>query len=354
MNSMPTIATMHKAFASKDSAYDGIFFTAVKTTGIFCRPTCRAKPAKPENLEFFSSADEAVRNGYRPCKLCRPTENSAQPPLVRRLMELAEQEPEKKWTESELAAVGITASVASRQFRAYCNMTFAAYQRSRRIGLAAAEIRSGTSAIVAQTAAGFESASGFRDALTRMFGESSGDVRQTTMLIARWISTPLGPMLAIAADEGLVALDFLDRKGMTGAIERLRRRFGRNKIPAVIAPGNHPHLTAIDRELEEYFAGLRQTFNVPLSPAGTAFERRAWKALSEIPYGQTLSYGQQAVAMGSNAVRAVGRANGMNYLSIVIPCHRVIGSDGKLTGYGGGLARKAWLLDHERRHRQHL
>ncbi len=341
---------MQKAFANKDASYDGIFFAAVKTTGIFCRPTCRAKPARPENLEFFTSPGEAIRHGYRACKLCRPMESTAQPPLVRRLMELAEKEPERKWTERELADLGIAASVARRQFKAYCNMTFSAYQRSRRLGLAAAEIRSGKLQIDAQTRAGFESGSGFRQALARMFGDSSSRVRQTTVLTARWLTTPLGPMLAVAADEGLVALDFLDRKGMPAAIDRLRQRFGRTKAPAVITPGEHPYLAAIDRELAEYFAGTRQTFSVPISPRGSDFERRAWKVLTGVPYGTTFSYGQQARAMGTAAIRAVGRANGMNYLAIVIPCHRVIGADGKLTGYGGGLARKAWLLGHEKKH----
>ncbi len=341
---------MQKAFAIKDSAFDGIFLVGVKTTGIYCRPTCRAKPAKPENLKFFATGGEALRQGYRACKLCRPDDTSGQPPLVRRLMELVEQQPQKKWTETELANHGIGAAVARRQFKAYCNMTFAAYQRSRRLGAAAAEMQSGSLQVDAQTGAGFESGSGFREALTKLFGDSSDGVRQSQVLIARWLSTPLGAMIAIASDDGLVALDFLDRKGMAGAIERLRQRFGRRGTSAVITPGDHPHLTAIDQQLREYFAGSRQTFDVPLAPTGSEFQRRAWNALIEIPYGQTRSYGEQARAMATTALRGVGRANGMNYLAIIIPCHRVIGANGKLTGYGGGLARKQWLLDHERKH----
>ena len=266
-------------------------------------------------------------------------------------MELAEQEPQKKWTEKELADRGIGAAVARRQFKARCNMTFAAYQRSRRLGAAAAEMKSGALQADALTGSGFESGSGFRDALTRLFGDSSTGVHQAEILTARWLGTPLGAMLAIASDEGLVALDFLDRKGMTGAIERLRQRFGKRGVSAVITPGDHPHLSAIDQQLREYFAGTRRAFDVPLVPLGSDFQRQAWKSLIEIPYGQTRSYGEQARAMNSTAFRGVGRANGMNYLAIIIPCHRVIGANGKLTGYGGGLARKQWLLEHEQKHR---
>jgi AraC family transcriptional regulator, regulatory protein of adaptative response / methylated-DNA-[protein]-cysteine methyltransferase len=170
-------------------------------------------------------------------------------------------------------------------------------------------------------------------------------------LTAKWIETPLGRMVAIADEAGIVLVDFVDRRGLETAIQRVRRRFGDKDHPATIVPGEHPHLVALDRELGEYFAEHRTAFDVPLNPAGTPFERRVWEQLRTIPYGQTRSYSVQAKAIGSPAaVRAVARANGMNYLSIVIPCHRVIGTDGQLVGYGGGLARKRWLLDHERDH----
>jgi AraC family transcriptional regulator of adaptative response/methylated-DNA-[protein]-cysteine methyltransferase len=157
-------------------------------------------------------------------------------------------------------------------------------------------------------------------------------------------------MLAAADEHGVALLDFIDRRGLPGAIERLRRRCGAGGQDAVIVPADHPHLRRLRGELDEYFAGRRLTFSVPLSPAGTPFERRAWDYLRTIPPGQTRSYSQQAQAIGAGGgARAVGRANGMNYLSIIIPCHRVVGADGALTGYGGGLWRKRWLLDHERR-----
>jgi AraC family transcriptional regulator of adaptative response/methylated-DNA-[protein]-cysteine methyltransferase len=228
-------------------------------------------------------------------------------------------------------------------------MTFAAYQRARRMGAALREVRQGGSITFAQVGAGFESGSGFRRAFAHLFCTAASQSDGVELLTADWIETPLGVMLAIANDAGVVLLDFLDRKGLAGAIGRLRKRFGSGGKLAAIVPGRHQHLTQLGYELAEYFAGKRQTFTVPLVTRGTEFERRAWERLRTIPFGETRSYGEQARAMGSpEAVRAVGRANGMNYLSIVIPCHRVIGANGELTGYGGGLARKRWLLNHER------
>jgi O-6-methylguanine DNA methyltransferase len=172
-----------------------------------------------------------------------------------------------------------------------------------------------------------------------------GTGRHATVWTSTTIETPLGTMLAVAGDDGLVVLDFTDRAGLASDVERRRRTVGSPPI----TPGEHRHLAAARRQLADYFAGRRWTFDLPLRPIGTPFQRSAWAALTAIPPGQTRTYGQQAAAMGSPAaVRAVGRANGSNLLCVVVPCHRVIGSTGHLTGYAGGTDRKAWLLRHER------
>ena len=163
-------------------------------------------------------------------------------------------------------------------------------------------------------------------------------------LAARWLTTPIGAMLAVAGDAGLHLLDFAARAALSSEVAWLRERSGR-----AVAIGAHPHLDAIERELAEYFCGARRAFGVPLVLDGTPFEVRHWRALLRIPCGQTRSYRELAGQCGgSGSPRAVGRANGANRLSIVVPCHRVIGADGALVGYGGGLRRKRWLLDHER------
>jgi AraC family transcriptional regulator of adaptative response/methylated-DNA-[protein]-cysteine methyltransferase len=341
---------MRRAFARKDSAFDGTFFVAVKSTSIFCRPVCRAKPPKPENVEFFATAQDALRHGYRACKLCHPLEPvSGRSSVVSRLIQLVDEDPSRRLGEAHLTALGVDPSTARRQFRARCGMTFAAYQRSRRMGAALREVRQGGSVTFAQVGAGFESSSGFRRAFAHLFGTAASRSDDVALLTADWIPTPLGAMLAIAGDAGIVLCDFVDRKGLETAMGRLRVRFRSKAQPAAIVPGEHAHLASLRTELSEYFAGTRQSFTVPLAPRGTAFELKAWERLRTISFGQTRSYGEQAIAMGCpQAVRAVGRANGMNYLSILIPCHRVIGAGGELTGYGGGLARKRWLLNHER------
>jgi AraC family transcriptional regulator of adaptative response/methylated-DNA-[protein]-cysteine methyltransferase len=220
-------------------------------------------------------------------------------------------------------------------------------------------VRNGADITHAGMRSGFESTSGFRDAFARLFGAPPGQARAPTSndrapgtqtvvaaLTARWLDTPLGPMLAIADDPGLCLLEFVDRRMLETQLRRVRRIFG-----CPIVPGDNVHLTRIAEELGRYFEGDLRRFTVPLSMRGSAFQMRVWKRLMAIPYGRTQSYAQMARDIGArNAQRAVGRANGDNRMAIIIPCHRVIRSDGTLCGYGGGLWRKKWLLEHEQRH----
>ena len=240
--------------------------------------------------------------------------------------------------------MGIDPSTARRQFKRYCGMTFQAYHRARRMGLALLDIRKGKSVLDSQIDQGFESASGFREAFARLVGTAPSRVGDVGVLHAKWIETPLGAMLALADDRGLHLLDFVDRRGLERALASLQKR-----LRARALPGTHRHLDQIERELAEYFAGVRRVFETPVALTGSEFQSRVWNALLAIPPGQTCSYVELARRIGQpRAVRAVGRANGENRLSIVVPCHRVIGADGTLTGYGGGLARKQKLLDLER------
>jgi AraC family transcriptional regulator of adaptative response/methylated-DNA-[protein]-cysteine methyltransferase len=151
-------------------------------------------------------------------------------------------------------------------------------------------------------------------------------------------------MLAIAGDAGLALLEFVDRRALEAELRELRRT-----ITKAIVPGDHPILRRTAEQMREYLTGKRRNFDIPLSMHGSDFQLAAWRALREIPYGETRSYADMARRVGSkDAVRAIGRVNGQNRIAIVIPCHRVIRSDGSLCGYGGGRWRKQWLLDHER------
>jgi AraC family transcriptional regulator of adaptative response/methylated-DNA-[protein]-cysteine methyltransferase len=178
----------------------------------------------------------------------------------------------------------------------------------------------------------------FRDASRRHFGVppdgSAGCVR------VAWLRTPLGPMVAAAAEEGLCLLEFTERRRLETQLAALGRRL---RLP--LAPGESEHLDRVKTELAEYFAGRRRVFDVPLRIEGSEFQQKVWRALLRIPYGETRSYADIARAVRSRkAIRAVGQANGANRIAVVIPCHRVVNSDGRLGGYGGGLWRKQRLL----------
>ncbi len=335
----------YRALIRKDRTYEGVFYVGVTTTGVFCRPTCPARKPKFAHCEFFFDAQQALLAAYRPCKRCRPLSHPGQvSPIIQQLVEAVEAAPDKRWTAADLAQFGIPASTARRQFQQRFGMTFIEYTRARRLGLAMQEIRAGGAVIDAQLTAGFESSSGFRDAFTRIMGAPPTQwATDARLLRAAWIDTPLGPMMAVADEEALYLLEFVDRRGLEREIERLRR-----KARAPIVPGTTPPIASIRRELTAYFDGRLAAFDTPIHPLGTPFEQRVWEALGAIPRGETRSYGAIAEAIGQpTAVRAVARANGANTLALIIPCHRVIRRSGDLGGYGGGLARKRWLLAHE-------
>ena len=345
--SLPSSRVMYRALTRRDPAYEGVFFAGVKTTGIFCRPTCHAKKPRAANVEFFPSAADALHDGYRPCRLCRPMDRvQPPPPVVARLLRAVEADPDLRLTDKELAAMGVDPSTARRRFRAYYGLTFQAYQRARRLGRALHAVHAGRPVIDVQLDGGYASTSGFRAAFLRVFGKPPRGARADDCLLARRLATPLGRMLALADRQGLRLLEFVDRRGLENEIARLRRR-----LRCAVVPGTSAVLDATVAQVRRYFAGQRLTFDLPLAPVGSAFQRQVWAALQRIPPGATRSYAEIAAEVGRpGAARAVGRANGSNNLSIVIPCHRVIGADGALSGYGGGVWRKQRLLDHERTH----
>jgi AraC family transcriptional regulator of adaptative response/methylated-DNA-[protein]-cysteine methyltransferase len=346
MQTLPTADRMYRALVERDGTFEGLFFACVRTTGIFCRPTCRARKPRPENVEFAATIQEALHRGYRPCRVCDPVSAGADTtPWLAPLLEEIRLAPEGRLRDMDLRTRGLDPAQVRRTFKRQFGMTFQAYQRACRLGTAMKALHEGERTLDAGLSAGFESDSGFRAAFARVFGDAPGRARQTPMLTAAWFETPLGPMLAIGGDAGLELLEFVDRRALETELRELRRTFG-----TAIVPGSHPVLQRTADQLREYFAGTRREFEIPLSRRGSPFQLKAWQALCGIPYGETSSYTAMAREVGSPAaVRAIGRANGQNRIAIVIPCHRVIRSDGSLCGYGGGRWRKQWLLDHERR-----
>lgn len=230
----------YQALVDRNGDYDGVFFVAVKTTGIVCRPNCPARKPKFENCAFYESVEQALQAGFRPCKRCHPLD-----------------QPER------------------------------------------------------------------------------------VVLKSARLDTKLGPMVAVADDEALYLLEFGERAERQ--VERLRQKTGAAVEPGLIGP-----IRAIEQELADYFEGTLRAFTTPLRLIGTPFQRQVWETLRQVPYGETRAYSDVAASIGKpTAYRAVGAANGANPISIVIPCHRIRGADGDLTGYGGGLARKQWLIQHE-------
>lgn len=335
----------YQALLEKNTEYEGIFYVGVKTTGVFCRPSCPARKPKFENCEFFQTAKEALIASFRPCKRCRPLSHPNHvSPLVQTLVEAIENNPEKRWKEQDFRDLSIDASTARRQFKKRFGMTFVEYARARRMGLAIKQIRAGETVIDAQLASGYESSSGFRDAFSKIMGAAPTLLEDNKILKASWLDTPLGPMLAIADEEKLFLLEFADRRGLEREIERLRRR-----IKAAIIPGVTPPIHSIEKELHAYFAGKLKQFKTPFYLLGSDFQKNVWEALRKIPLGETRSYAELAVTIGKpTAFRAVANANGANQLAIIIPCHRVINTNGELGGYGGGIARKKWMIEHEK------
>ena len=341
---LPPLDEMWGAFERRDPEYDGIFVTAVSTTGIFCRPTCPAKKPARENVEFYPAARDALTAGYRPCKRCRPMENGAAPEWISGLLEAVEADPARRWKDQDLRERGLEPERVRRWFQRHHGMTFHAYHRARRLGRAIGRLRDGAGPAGTAFESGYESLSGFHEAFVRATGTTPGRATEEPILLHR-LSTPLGPMIAGADDAALYLLEFADRRMLETQIQRVRAGTGR-----VAVPGVNDVIRRIGDELEAYFAGALREFTTPLETPGSDFQRAVWEELRRIPYGETRSYGEQARRLGQppEAVRAVARANGDNRIAIVIPCHRVIGADGRLTGYGGGLWRKRRLLDLER------
>ena len=339
-----TFEEKYQAIVNKDSSYEGLFVTAVKTTGIFCRPVCTARKPKIENVEFFSSTKEAIDHGYRPCKVCKPLEYTGKiPDHLQNLLEYIEQNPKAKLKDSDLLSKGLTPNTVRRWFKKNYGMTFHDYQRKLRLNLAHQHLRAGKSVTHTAYDMGFESLSGFSENIQKVFDASPSRVSSKDLINVIRLTTPLGPMIAAATSKGICLLEFADRSGLDTYLDKLN-----NRLSTTILPGYNDHLLALEQQVAHYFQGSQRNFDLQLQTTGTTFQKEVWDSLMSIPYGVTRTYSEQARQVGrDNATRAVAAANGQNRIAIVIPCHRVIGKDGGLTGYAGGVHRKKWLLDFE-------
>lgn len=335
---------MYQASCDRNPEFEGVFWMGVKTTGIFCRPTCTARKPKFENVEFFENTKEAILKGYRPCKVCKPLENPDEtPPEIQKILDELSADPSIKLKDYDLVQRGLEPVAVRRWFLKQHGITFHAFQRMFKLNSAFKKLNSGENVTEAAFDIGYESISGFSDGYKNVFGVSPKKSNEQKVLDLKRIETPLGTMIACADENGVCMLEFSDRTALPTELKQIS-----NYFKAQIIQGENPHFATLEKELSEYFKGQRKDFTVPLSPVGTEFQKSVWEVLRKIPYGTTKSYLEQANILGSpKSVRAVANANGLNKISIIIPCHRVIGADGKLTGYGGGIWRKQKLLELE-------
>lgn len=343
---LPDQPTMYKALVHKDSSYEGIFFAAIKTTGIFCRPTCTARKPKKENVEYYATAKEALAYGYRPCKVCTPlSAKGNEPEWITSLLKTVNDNPEMRIKDYDLRAKGVDPSRVRRWFKKNHGMTFQSYQRALRINKAFGSIKHGGKVTHSAFDSGYDSLSGFGDTFKKATGFAPVDSKHQQLIAITRILTPLGPMIAGAIDHKICLLEFTDRRMLETQLERIKKYYKAN-----LQPGNDSVFDELNQQLDSYFNGQLKNFKVPLSTLGTAFQQRVWTELQNIPYGESRSYKEQAIALGNvKAIRAVATANGDNRIAIIIPCHRVIGADGSMVGYGGGIWRKQWLLTLEQK-----
>lgn len=345
MFDLPDDEVLYAALLARDPAWDGRAWVGVSSTGVFCRLTCPARKPKAQNCTFFDRLGAAIEAGYRACKRCHPMAPAVEgEPAVQALLAALEENPARRWAEGDIAALGYDLSTVRRAFKRHFGMTFLEMARLARLRAGGAELVGGGRVIEAQLEAGYSSASAFRAAFAGWMGLPPGAFVRDARLRADWIETPMGAMVAVSSEHALHLLEFTERRALPAELAALRR-----DAKGALGFGRFAPTDMIEREMADFMAGRCAAFNTPLSPLGTRFTQDVWLALRKIPAGQTRSYSQLARDMGRpEATRAVARANGANPIAIVIPCHRVLGADGSLTGYGGGLWRKQKLIELER------
>ncbi len=342
---LPDPDTLYAALLARNESFDGQAFVCVSSTGVFCRLTCPARKPKRENCTFFPTIGQCIEAGFRPCKRCHPLQAAAlADPTIAALLQELDKRPYLRWSEDHVAKLGYDLSTVRRSFKRQFGMTFLEMARQRRIREGFETLALGGKVITAQHEASFDSASAFRAAFARLLGKSPAELQSDKLLRATWIPTPLGDMIAVSSRNHLHLLEFVDRKGLPAELKKLEQNSKEG-----IGIGIMPPSEQAAAELAEYFAARSARFLTPLAAPASAFTQHVWDALRQIPAGETRSYSDIARQIGHPAAtRAVARANGANQIAIMIPCHRVIGADGSLTGYGGGLWRKQRLIEIER------
>jgi AraC family transcriptional regulator of adaptative response/methylated-DNA-[protein]-cysteine methyltransferase len=340
------------AVSRRESQADGVFFYAVKTTGVFCRPSCASRQPRRENVAFFTDAAAARAAGFRDCKRCQPGGLPRELDIVNRACAALDADPQRRLTLAELSdAVHVSPFHLQRLFKRVVGVSPRQYQAAQRGAALRDALRSGSDVTRATLDAGFGSPSRMYDSAPAELGMApSAYRRKGAGLTVRYASAPtsLGFVLIAATDKGICKIGFGDDNALL--IDELRGEFANARLQE-----DAEQLAPFIAQIDAYLRGTRQDFDLPLDIAATSFRQRVWDALRRIPYGETRSYSQIAEAVGSpRAVRAVATACATNPVALTIPCHRVVQKGGALAGYRWGLPRKAALLDNEAQHAGHV
>lgn len=346
------------AVLSRDSSFDGRFVYAVRSTGVYCRPTCPSRRPRQSQAVFFTVPEDASRAGYRPCRRCRPDMPDGDAELVRRACEYIDEcigDRNSVPSLTELTdAVGVGASRLLRVFKRETGLSPAQYARGKRLGRFKAEVRAGSSVSNAMYDAGYGSSSRLYENAAEQLGMTPASYRKGGAgAVIRYIVTEseLGGLLVAGTSTGVCAVKLGDDHDVL--IAELAEEFPAAEISRVEFTGHEPEpggLRSWTGAILEYLEGRRLDIELPLDVLATAFQWRVWRRLQAIPAGETRTYHQLAEELEKpTASRAVGRACATNPVAPIVPCHRAIRKDGGLAGYRWGLHRKEALLEMERR-----
>jgi AraC family transcriptional regulator, regulatory protein of adaptative response / methylated-DNA-[protein]-cysteine methyltransferase len=336
-----------QAVRSNDHRFDGAFFFGVKTTGIYCKPSCTAKLPKRENVEFYVSADAAERSGFRACLRCRPRDASAADPQTEKIISACSlMDSEDGISLKDLSLrLGVSPSHFQRSFKRLIGLSPKKYAEVKRMDKFKKEIRGGSDIVTAMYDTGFGSSSRLYEKADSYLGMTPTTYKKggEGMKISYTITEcELGRILVAGTIKGLCSVAFDDDD--LSLEQNLMKEYPNAEIVK-----DARILSEFVEEIIKHLAGLSKRLDLPLDIQATAFQMQVWELLRKIPFGETMSYMQIAEKLGDRKkVRAVARACATNRVAIVIPCHRVVASDGKLSGYRWGVERKKRILDREK------
>lgn len=338
---------------ARDKAADGRFVYAVKTTGIFCRPSCPSRPAKPENIAFYATPQEAILEGFRPCKRCLPTSGGGKDDLADKMRLVAEyisSHADLPLTLGRLAAVcELSPFHLQRSFKAVMGVSPKEYHSAARLRVFKAELRRGGGVLEAAFEAGYGSTSRIHEQITRGLGMTPSSYRlggAGETISYAMAATTMGRLMMGATERGVCFVEFGDGDG--NLLEKLSSEFPKATLRGVRIEGNEP-LNDWMRALDAHLSRGAPRPGLPLDLRGTAFQIRVWRFLLSVKQGEVVTYAEVARGIGApRAIRAAASACGANRIGVLVPCHRALRCDGGLGGYRWGVARKQMLIDMER------